>query len=266
MTKSRPRKILYVVTEDWYFCSHRLPVARAAREAGYEVVVATRVERHGKQILGEGFRLLPIKLRRRGMNPLTELAAILELARIYRREKPDLVHQVALKPVLYGSLGAALAGVPIRINALAGLGFVFVSGGIMAKLLRIVVRLCLRLALTRGNTEVIVQNRDDGELMGSLGVASARINLIRGSGIDLQQFTPMPEPDGPVVVTFVSRMLWDKGVGELVEAAGMLRVRYPALVVRLVGMPDPDNPASIPRRQLEHWNKQGLIEWLGLQR
>src|SRR3990172_6676166 len=121
-------KILFLVTEDWYFCSHRLGLARAARDAGAEVAVATRVRDHGAAITQEGFRLLPLTLRRGGWNPLRELPALVEILRLYRRERPDLVHHVAMKPVLYGSLAAALTGVPVVVNALTGLGALFIGG------------------------------------------------------------------------------------------------------------------------------------------
>ena len=145
MTVARDKPVLlYLVTEDWYFWSHRLPIARAARAAGWEVMVATRVAQHGEQIRREGFRLVPIGLRRRSLAPWREAAAIAELLHLYRRERPDLVHHVGMKPVLYGSLAAALAGVPAVVNALAGMGYVFTSSGVKARLLRPLIRTAFR--------------------------------------------------------------------------------------------------------------------------
>lgn len=256
-------KILFLVTEDWYFCSHRLPIARAARDAGFEVLVATRTVSHATEITREGFGLIPIKMKRGKIGLLGELASIRELIGIYRREKPDIVHHVAMKPVLYGSVAAALTGVPATINTLAGLGFIFTARGIISSVLRKVIRLFLKLALTRRNTHVIVQNTDDRRVVESLGVSAGLVRTIRSSGVDLQRFTPRPEPDGPIVVTMVSRMLWDKGVGELVTAARELRAQDPTLSVKLVGAPDPENPASIPVRQLREWCDEGVIDWLG---
>ena len=114
-------KLLFFVTEDWYFCSHRLPLALAARDAGYEVVVVTRVDRHGGSIESQGLRLIPIRLNRQGTNPIKDLTLIARLYRIYRRERPDIIHHVAMKPVIYGSLAARLARVPAVVNALAGM-------------------------------------------------------------------------------------------------------------------------------------------------
>ena len=264
MTAARDKPVLlYLVTEDWYFWSHRLPIARAARAAGWEVLVATRVAEHGERIRREGFRLVPIGLRRRSLAPWREVAAIAELARLYRRERPDLVHHVAMKPVLYGSLAAALAGVPAVVNALAGMGYVFTSSGVKARLLRPLIRTAFRWLLDRPNSRLILQNPDDVAAMTEGTVTAERVALIRGSGVDTQVFRPREEPGGTPVAVMVSRMLWDKGVGELVEAARLLRRREVPLRVVLVGPPDPDNPASIPERQLSDWDASGDIAWWG---
>jgi len=252
--------LLYLVTEDWYFCSHRLPVARAARDAGWRVVVATRVARHGESIAREGFVLRPIRMRRRGASPWGELAAIAELARLYRRERPALVHHVALKPVLYGTLAAHLAGVPRVINAIAGLGFVFASRSLRARAARPLVRAAYRLALTPRRVRVVVQNEHDARTVRALG-AAGRVHVIPGSGVDLDRFRPLPEPEGPLVVSMVSRMLEDKGVCELVAAAREVRRVRADVRFRLVGPPDPDNPASISPDRLRAWQQEGVVQW-----
>jgi glycosyltransferase involved in cell wall biosynthesis len=258
-------KLLFVVTEDWYFCSHRLPLARAARDDGYEVLVATRIDRHAEQIRGEGFRPIPLRLRRRRSNPWNEVASIIELVRLYRRERPDIVHHVAMKPVIYGSLAALLARVPYVVNALAGFGYIFTSTQVRARLLRRPVRAALRKLLTVGEGRTIVQNPDDARALRELGIPEARIAVIPGSGVDTQAFEPAPEPEGPVVVCMVARMLWDKGVGELVAAARLLKPELPSLRIWLVGPPDVENPASIPESQLTRWVDEGILEWLGQQ-
>ncbi len=257
-------KLLFLVTEDWYFCSHRLPPARAAQAAGYEVVVATRVEHRGADIEAEGFKLIPINLRRRSRNPFRELAAIAEIARIYRRERPDIVHHVAIKPVLYGSLAAMLARRPAVVNALAGMGFLFTSSSRLATMLRSAVSQVFRVLLNAGRNVLILQNPDDQALLVSGGlVAASRVRLIRGSGVDIQRFYPMPETDGTPVVMLASRMLWDKGIGEFVGAAGLLRARGRAARFVLVGDGDADNPASIPQAQLKSWHDSGVVECWG---
>lgn len=262
-TAKRP-KILYLVTEDWYFWSHRVPIARAARAAGFEVVVATRVQSHGERILGEGFRLVPLGWRRRSLHPWNEARAVAELVGVYRRERPDVAHHVALKPAVYGSVAARLTGTGAVVNTVAGLGYVFTSRETKARLLNRPLRWALRLLFNRPNVRLILQNPDDGRALSEYcAVRPEQTVLIRGSGVDLSRFAPMPEPAGAPNVTMVSRMLWDKGVGELVEVARRLRAAGEPIRVTLVGAPDPENPASIPEERLRAWEREGLVEWLG---
>ncbi len=255
--------ILYLVTEDWYFWSHRLPIARAARDAGWEVLVATRVGNHAEGIQREGFRLIPIEMRRRSLAPWREFAAIAGLLRLYRREQPDLVHQVGIKPVLYGSFAAAMTGVPAVVNALAGMGYVFTSTRFKARVLRPLVKMAFRWLLDRSHSRVILQNPDDVAAIVDGTVAAERVALIRGSGVDTKAFAGSTEPDGVPIAVMVSRMLWDKGVGELVQAARLLRERKVRLRVVLVGSPDPENPASISEHQLRDWDSSGDVAWWG---
>jgi len=259
------KKIIYLVTEDWYFCSHRLPIARAARDAGFEVLVATRVDLHGDAITREGFRLIPLQIRRRSKNPLRELAAVLEIINIYRQERPELIHHVALKPVLYGALAARFTSVPAIVNALAGLGYVFSSSQSRARILKRVVRTAFRVLLNRQNSVVLLQNPDDRRmLIESKTIRPERTALIRGSGVDIQRFKPSPESsDEPVMVTLVARMLRDKGILEFVEASRLLSQRGIHFRAVLVGTPDPDNPTSISASQLKEWQDEDLVEWWG---
>jgi len=259
----RGRKLLYLVSEDWYFLSHRLPMARAARDAGAEVVVATRVRGRGAEIEAEGFRLVPVELSRSGRNPLRDLATLISLVRLYRREQPDIVHHVALKPALYGSVAAWLTGVPGIVNAFAGMGFVFISDGLFARALRPVIGRLFRFLLNRQSSRVIVQNPDDRSLFERrIGVAPERIRIIRGSGVDIEAFHPNDAPPGTPVAVCVARMLWDKGIGELVEAARILKARNVDIRIRLVG-PGDDNPAAIPAATLQEWSREGIVEVAG---
>lgn len=254
--------LIYVVTEDWYFCSHRLALASAAARSGLRVIVVTRVVRHGDRITAAGLELIPLSFARRSVNPFNAFVEILTLARIYRRHQPDIVHHVALKPVLLGTAAAWLARVPRVVNAIAGLGYVFVSDSRKARLLRPLLRTLLALCLRFRRSHALVQNDTDVQAVKALGIPSRRISRVRGSGVDMARFAPSPEPPGPVVATMVSRMLKDKGVVELVEAARELRQRGCSLRVRLVGPPDPENPSSILRETLQGWHAEGAIEWL----
>lgn len=257
-------KIIFFVTEDWYFCSHRLPLAIAAQQTGYDVTVVTRVSNHGELIRSHGLNLIPIKISRRSRNPLEGLGVIRQLLHIYREQKPDIVHHVALKPVLYGSIAARLAGVPAVVNALAGLGFLFVSKRLLARGLRPLVEAALRVLLNRSNVRVIFQNPDDMGLLIGRGVLESKLAvLIRGSGVDTTQFRVTPEPGGVPVVVLASRMLWDKGIKEFVEAARQLKEQGVSARFALVGEGDSENPASISREQLAQWHDEGAIEWWG---
>jgi glycosyltransferase involved in cell wall biosynthesis len=258
------RKIIYAVTEDWYFCSHRLPMALAAQALGCEVIVATRVDRHGEIIRGHGFRLVDWKLDRRSTHPGREGRALAQLVALYRRERPDLVHHVAMKPVVYGAIAARLAGVPAVLNALAGLGAAFIANSRLAQQRRRALLALFRRLLDRPGSRLLVQNEDDRALfLEQEIVAAERVALIPGSGVDTERFRPSPEPAGVPVAVLAGRMLWDKGVGEAVEAARLLAARGVALRIALVGRPDPANPRSIAEATLRGWVAEGLVEWWG---
>jgi len=257
-------KLLYFITEDWYFCSHRLQLALAAQHAGYDVAVVTRVNEHGEAIRRAGIRLIPFNLSRRSINLLSELAMLARLIVLYRKEKPDLVHHVAMKPVLYGSLAAQLSGVPYVVNALAGMGYVFSSDQPMARFLRPVIGKAFRMLLSSGRSRLILQNKDDCAMfVRKRFINRERIRLIMGSGVDTAVFSPTREPSGIPVVMLASRMLWDKGIKEFVEAARQLKTRGVDARFVLVGDTDPHNPSAIPNEQLTTWHGEGVIEWWG---
>jgi glycosyltransferase involved in cell wall biosynthesis len=192
---------------------------------------------------------------------LHDLRMLWRLLRLYRRERPDIVHHVAMKPVLYGSFAARLACTPHVVNAFAGMGWLFTSGAGLAQWLKPAVRLALRLAVRAGI--ILVQNPDDARLVSRLGVPESRIRRIAGSGVDLERFRPTPEPDSPPIVLFAARLLWDKGAGEFVAAACLLRERGARARFLLAGEPDPLNPASIPEKQVTAWVEEGAVERLG---
>ncbi|MGH7495579.1 MAG: glycosyltransferase family 4 protein [bacterium] len=256
------RRILYIVTEDWYFCSHRLPVARAARDVGYEVWVATRVDQYEEKIRAEGFNLIPIQMERNSLGPLRQLRDLCELVRVYRQLRPDLVHHVALKPVLIGSFAAWLTRVPAVVNAMAGLGFVFASETLKARCLRPFVSWGFRFVLNRGHSRLILQNADDVRLFVQHKlIAANRVSMIRGSGVDVRHFQVLAEPEGKPTVAVVARMLRDKGIVELVEAARLLRSRGFELRVILAGGRDPLNPSCLGEEEIRAWETEDLVEW-----
>ena len=187
-------RILFFITEDWYFWSHRLSIARAARDAGFEVLIATRVDQHKARIEKEGFKLIPINLQRRSKNIIKGIFNILEIIKIYRREKPDIVHHVTIKPVLYGSWAARIAGIPAVVNAIAGLGFIFVAQGWKASIFKRLVVFAYRSAFSAKNTIGIFQNPEDLKLFTDVGIVKGeKAILIRGSGVDTSRFLHLPE-------------------------------------------------------------------------
>lgn len=257
------KKIAYVVTEDWYFLSHRLPVARAAREAGYDVIVITNVRNSGEQIRSEGFRLIHLDMRRGQLGPIHAARIVIKLIGIFRREKPLIVHNVAMIPVILGTFATRVAPVKAVVNALAGVGYSFTSGDRKAFILRYLIKHAFRLLFKSRAVYVVVQNTADRDLLERIGVSAERIVLVAGSGVDLSRFVASEELDGITTVAMVSRMLASKGVGEFVAAARLLRRKGENIQFILVGAPDPANPSSIDDSTLREWCREGLVDWLG---
>ena len=259
------QRLLFVVTEDWYFVSHRLDLACAARDAGFEVALATRVDKDAARIESEGICLFPLRyLRRSSMQPWREAFAIRELTTLYREWQPRIVHHVAAKPVIYGGLAALRARVPAVVGALAGLGYVFSSTNLRARTMRPAMLAAYRAALRHPHLRLIVQNQSDEEMVIARRLIAPRsVRRIRGSGVDTSVFTPSKEPIGVPVFVLAARMLWDKGIGEFVEAARLLRARGLSARFVLVGDTDSENPAAIPPMQLQRWQAEGLVEWWG---
>jgi glycosyltransferase involved in cell wall biosynthesis len=257
-------RILFVVTEDQYFWMHRLALARAVRDAGCEVVVATPAGPFQKRIEAEGFLFYPLRLRRKIRNPWVELLTILDLYSLFRLARPDLVHLFELKPVLYGALAAQLAQVPARVQGVTGLGYVYLANGWHNWFLRTGVDWALRWCLRGKHTRTIFHNPEDRDFFITRGLVKATRSLwVMGSGVDTDLFVPSPEPEDEPVVLAPSRMLWDKGIGELVEAARLLKKRGVPGTVVLAGIPDSNNPASIPESHLRSWTQEGVVEWIG---
>jgi glycosyltransferase involved in cell wall biosynthesis len=258
------KKILYFISEDWFFCSHFIERAIAASNAGYEVVVVTREKDHGQQIRQAGLKLISIEFERRSVNPLRELRLVQFLYRIYARERPDIVHHIAAKPIFYGTAVARLLGITSVVNAPVGMGYAFSSSDAKARLLRPFINMAYRLMLNPKGSRVIFENADDLNMFVKSGVARQQDTvLIRGAGIDLKAFQPHPEPAGEPVVMLIARMLRDKGVMEFLGAAERLLASGVVARFVLVGDPDPGNPASISAETLQAWNGRCGVEWWG---
>lgn len=266
-TALRAPRVLFLVTEDWYFWSHRLSIARAARDAGYEVHVATRVSEHGDAMRQEGFTVHALPWRRRGDSLLGKARALAAIAGILSRIRPDVLHNVALKPVVFGSVAARWAKVKCCVNAITGLGFAFTDHGLRARMLRRLLRIAFNYFVDRPGNIAVLQNDDDRQVLASGSfLKRSDVVIIRGSGVDTQYFMPLPEPASELMtIAVVARMLAIKGIADIVEASRILRSRGIPHRLLLAGGPDPDNRSSLRREHLEAWASEPGIEWLGHQ-
>ena len=260
-------KAVLFANTDWYLYNFRRALATSLQRAGYDVLLISPPGPYGNRLRGLGLRWEPLPMQRRSLNPLRELALLWHLTRLLRRERPALVHGFTIKCAVYGSLAARLAGISARVNAVAGMGYVFTSSHVKARLLRPVVRGLLRLALGGRDARLILQNADDVELFRRAGLVDpAHIRLIRGSGVDCAQFAGISRQapdDGCPRILLASRLLWDKGVGEYVAAIRQLRSQGRMLQALLAGTPDPGNPAAVPEPTIREWVDEGLLTWLG---
>ncbi len=258
---SAPR-LLYVVSEDWYFRSHRLPMARAARDAGFEVHVATRVTDGAAAIEAEQFILHPIPFARGRLSPLASLATISALRRIHRAVAPAIIHHTSLQPIVLGSI-AALGTTVACANAFTGLGYVFTMGTAKAAAVKRMIAVALPRLLDRERTISLVENPDDVGALVSLGVPKQRIVVGQGSGVDVARLVPLAEPANPPTVGFAGRLLVQKGIHTLVAAHRLLRAQGEDVRLLIAGTPDPANPASVTEEEAASWNKEPGITWLG---
>ena len=258
------KTIIYFVSEDWYFCSHRLPIARKALAEGFKVVVVTRVGKYRNIIESEGFELAPIEIQRGGVNLFSEIRTISQLYSYYKKYNPDIVHHVAIKPVIYGTLVARFIGSMKIVNAMAGLGFIFISNKRKVRFIRFFVHKMFKFLFKNKNGKLILQNKDDlNYFLKNKLIKKDQITVIRGSGVDINKFVPIKEPLGIPIVMLASRMLWDKGVREFVDAAKVLKREGVKARFVLVGVNDSENPTSISNGQLNEWNESNIVEWWG---
>lgn len=260
------KSVVLFANSDWYLYNFRRSLAYAISEAGYVTVLVSPPGRYSSNLVGMGFRWVPLAMDRRSLNPLREVVLLYQLVRVLRHERPALVHGFTIKCAVYGSLAARLAGVPARVNAVAGMGYVFISDSLKARLLRPLVRGLLKLALGGHNARLILQNPDDVALFERARLVDpAAVRLIPGSGVDCKRFTPDPSRTAGerVRVLLPARLLWDKGLAEYAEAARLLLARGVAVDVLLAGDPDPGNPAAVPEATVREWVKAGLLQWLG---
>jgi glycosyltransferase involved in cell wall biosynthesis len=260
---SRRYRILYLATEDWYFWTHRLPLALAMRSAGFEVFVMTKCGKYAEEMRRLGLNVIPWGVSRIHLNPVRDLFASLQVARVYWRLRPTVVHHIALKPVVLGGLVAALFNIP-AVNAVNGLGHTFSTDSRTMRALRVAILSLCRMVLKPRKSLAIFQNTADRNGFVERGIVAAeQAVIIRGAGVDLQVFRPAVRPTSPPTVLLAARMLWEKGVGEFVQAADKLQATGMRAKFVLAGRVDSEAAAAVPEMQLHEWTSSGVVEWVG---
>jgi glycosyltransferase involved in cell wall biosynthesis len=260
-------KFILFANTDWYLYNFRLSTARALQARGVDVVMVSPPGDFGPRFAQHGVRWVPLRMQRASLNPLREAGTLAGLVALLREERPDLLHSFTLKCAVYGALAARAAKVPAYVNAVTGLGYVFASDRMKARVLRPMVSALMRVALGSKRSRVILQNPDDALAFQSLRLAPPQhIRLIRSSGVDIARFNADgrdARSDGALRVLLAARLLKEKGVHEFAEASARLRAEGRDIRFLLAGMPDEGNPSSVTREQVEHWQAQGLVRWLG---
>jgi glycosyltransferase involved in cell wall biosynthesis len=258
-------KIVLTANTDWYLYNFRYALIHELRQNGFEVVLVSPEGKFADRLQSDGFRWIEWTLKRRSVAPWLEFNSFLHILRIYRHQQPDLVHHHTIKAVLYGSLAASIVGIPMIVNSISGLGYVFLGVDFKALLVRNLIRPFYRFALRNTSSAVIFENHADRQFFVEKDYVDVEKTwLIEGVGADPKRFSPSPEPEGSIVILMAARTLWDKGVGVFVEAARILRERMQVRMV-LVGEPDVGNPGTLDKGTLKEWHRQGHIEWWGWQ-
>jgi glycosyltransferase involved in cell wall biosynthesis len=257
-------KIILFANTPWYLYNYCFPLADAIKQLGMDILLVSPKGEYADRLVSAGFRHVSFSLQRRSINPITEIWSLIKLLRLYKREKPDIVHHFTTKCIIYGSVAAHRSGIEHVVNSVTGMGYAFSGEQWFRRFLRIIIKSLYRRTLV--DTKVLFQNPNDRDEFINEGlVLPEQTILIRSSGVNLEKFNRTPEPDGVPFIILAGRLLYDKGVVEFVEAARMLKMRNIPARFALVGEPDPDNPSSIPLDKLKSWHEEGVVEWLGWQ-
>jgi glycosyltransferase involved in cell wall biosynthesis len=261
---TKTKILLFVVNTPWFFLSHRLPLAVAAKKAGFDVHVATADGPQVSRINSEGFVHHVVPFNRSKQNLSSNLASFLSLLKIFKRLQPDLLHLVTIKPVIFGGIAARMAGIKSVIAAISGLGTVFIDNSYLGCLRRAIVMKLYRSAFKHHRLKVIFQNTEDSKyFLDNNLLCSQDIKIIRGSGVNLTEYPFLAEPNSLTTVVMASRLLWDKGVKEFIDAAKILKSQEDKIIFRLIGDSDLDNKTSIPKEFINKWKEEGIVEFLG---
>ncbi len=257
-------KAVLFANTDWYLYNFRLAYAEFLKAQGWDVVLMSPDGEYAEKLKELGFRHIALEFSRKGMNPAAENDTIRRIREVYAAERPDLVHHFTIKCMIYGSLAARQVGIKSIVNSVTGLGFVFLSRKPSVCLLRAVIKRLYKKAFK--GTQVIFENPDDRALFIELGlVGESNSHVILGTGIDTDTFVPVRPPDSTPLTILPARMLWDKGIGEFVEAATAIREEGIQARFALIGKLDEGNPACVESETLTRWQKEGNVEWWGWQ-
>lgn len=259
-------KVLFVANRAEFFFSHRMPIAHAAMEREFEVHVATPHDPYVSNLEDQGLTWHELEFEGKSLNPVQELRTLIHLVQLYRKVDPVLVHHIAFKGVLYGSIAARIENIPNVVNLFTGLGHLFSEDTLKIRFVRWFVLQVSRFGFGHPRSRTIFQNPDNIDAFVERGVLDReQVRLIKGSGVDIDIYEPEPESKETPIVILASRLVWDKGIGEFVEAARQLHQDDIDARFALVGKSDPLNPNAVPEDQLEGWDNEGVIEWWGFQ-
>lgn len=259
------KRVLFVISEDWALITHRLHLVEAAITAGYEVGLATRITKYESLLKKHDIKIYNWNLERKSLNPFLEIMVFFNLCRILWLFKPNIIHAVAQKPLIYSGIAIKFYNKKIGFTGnLGGLGYVFTSKSIKATLLRPLVKLLLKISLTGRRTKLILQNNDNIKVIKELNIVKGDdIRLVRGAGVEIDKFLPTPIPQTIPKIILPARLLWDKGIGEFIRVASKIKSRKIKALFQIVGDVDPHNPLSIPQSQINQWVGSGVVMHLG---
>ena len=259
-------KLLYIINVDWFFISHRLPIAVEALNNGYDVTIACNFTKHKQELIDMGFTVVEIPFSRSGGSIVSEVKTLKAIRALIQSQKPDLIHAVTIKPVLYTGLVLKTIGKKIPfVVAISGLGYVFTASSLRAKVTKFIASFVYKIALSHKNKTIIFQNRSDEKILTKVAKLEAKDKvLIKGSGADLSVYTCIPETQkADVIVSMACRLLREKGVYEYIDAARLVKKQFPNTKFLLIGTPDLDNPNTVKQDEIDSWVDEGIIEYLG---
>ncbi|MDF2964908.1 MAG: alpha-D-QuiNAc alpha,3-galactosyltransferase [Rickettsiaceae bacterium] len=257
-------KVIIFTNADWHFYAHLLPIALEAKNQGYQVKILTSISHFKDKIEQHGLEVIPIKLKRSSLNPFAELFLLIRIIKIIRKEAPDILHNLTIKPILYGSIAAFVCKTPKVINNFLGMGTIFISNQLKFRLIKFMISKTLNFISNYKKMLFIVQNRDDEKLLSDSGFSKHSEIIAQCSvGINTKEFGKLTDPQGPIIFALLARMIVDKGIYEFVNAARILKKKGINAEFWLVGEPDKDNKNSLTESELKEYDNKGYIKYLG---